>query len=355
VILDEADEMLSMGFRDDLETILNYTSGKSQAVMFSATLSKEIKAMMKRWFSDPEMIEVAGTATTAEGIEHRVVEVRDSMRTEAICRFLDKGEYRLALIFCNTKRKCDSLAEEMQSRGYSSDVLHGDMNQDQRDRVMRKFRSGRVEVLIATDVAARGLDVEDVDVVFNYDIPQDPEYYVHRVGRTGRAGRKGEAYTFWAGRKRRNITAIEKALKMKLDVATMPTLQDVEDSRADTYLERVVSTLEAGGLRPWIERVERAVAGKFTHVEVAAALLKMQSDSTSQNFKDTNGEKRERPDNDDSRSSRGARQGGGGGRGHKSGRSTNSRAEKRGGKKKKEAFYKHFEEKKSNKRSRKGR
>lgn len=277
VILDEADEMLNMGFRDDIETILGFSSEDSpkQTIMFSATMSKDIKRIMSRYFNNPEMIKVEGKAPAADGIEQFIVEVRDSMRTEGICRLLDINDYKLALIFCNTKRKCDSLVGEMQSRGYSSDALHGDMSQNVRDKVMDKFRTGKIEVLIATDVAARGLDVDDIDVVFNYDIPQDPEYYVHRIGRTGRAGREGVAYTFSSGRKNKNLRYIENNLKIKLKTIPLPSIKDVESSLMDSFRDEVVKTLEAGGLRPFIEQVESMAGDKFTPIEVAAALLKM--------------------------------------------------------------------------------
>ncbi|HMB97977.1 MAG TPA: DEAD/DEAH box helicase [Balneolaceae bacterium] len=277
VILDEADEMLNMGFREDLEKILGYSSGKSQTVMFSATMSSAIKKIMQRWMDNPEMIRVEGTSIAAEGIDQFLVEVRDSVRTEAITRILDMQEYRLALIFCNTKRKCDQLVLDMQSRGYSCDALHGDMSQNIRDKVMDKFRSRKIDVLIATDVAARGLDVDEVDIVFNYDIPQDPEYYVHRIGRTGRAGNTGRAYTFSTGRKNKNLRFIEKQIKSTLKTIPMPSAQEVEAKKIDSYLEEIVKTLEAGGLRPYIEQIEPIAQGDYTPIEIAAALLKLKS------------------------------------------------------------------------------
>lgn len=278
VILDEADEMLNMGFRDDIETILGFTSNdkKRQTIMFSATMSKEIKKIMNRYFHNPEMIKVEGKAPAADDIEQYIVEARDSMRTEGICRLLDINDYKLALIFCNTKRKCDSLVGEMQSRGYSSEALHGDMSQNVRDKVMNKFRTGRISVLIATDVAARGLDVDDIDVVFNYDVPQDPEYYVHRIGRTGRAGRKGVAYTFSSGRKNKNLRYIERNLKINLKTIPLPSVKDVQASLMDSFQQEVRQTLEAGGLRPYIEQIESISGDNYTPIEVAAALLKLQ-------------------------------------------------------------------------------
>ena len=297
VILDEADEMLNMGFRDDIETILGFSSedAPKQTIMFSATMSKDIKRIMNRFFTDPEMIKVEGKAPAADSIEQYIVEARDSMRTEGICRILDINDYKLALIFCNTKRKCDSLVGEMQARGYSSDALHGDMSQNIRDKVMDKFRTGKIEVLIATDVAARGLDVDDVDVVFNYDIPQDPEYYVHRIGRTGRAGRDGVAYTFSSGRKNKNLRYIQKNLKIDLKTIPLPSIKDVEESLMDAFRDDVMKTLEAGGLRPYIEQVEALAGDNFTPIEVAAALMKMSKKPLKTNEDTSAGSKSSRP------------------------------------------------------------
>ena len=275
LILDEADEMLNMGFREDIEKVLEYTEGKAQTVMFSATVPNAIKRLMERFMTDPEMIRVEGRAETAEHVEQYSMEVRDSMRTEAICRVLDMSEFRLTLIFCNTKRQCDSLVEELQARGYASDALHGDMSQQVRDKVMNKFRSRKIDILVATDVAARGIDVDEIDAVFNYDIPQDPEYYVHRIGRTARAGREGVAITFYAGRKQRRLKTIERQIRTKLVPLSMPSVKDVRDSKKGIHLENIVKTLEAGGLREYIEELEPITDGDYTAIEVAAALYKM--------------------------------------------------------------------------------
>lgn len=276
VIFDEADEMLNMGFRDDMEKILSYASGPVQTIMFSATVPRAIRDIMKRYMKNPETVTIEREKIAAPNIEQYVVEVRDSVRTDAVCRFMDINDYRLALVFCNTKRKTEKLSRELQSRGYGSDVINGDLNQNQRDRVMDKFRKGRIDILVATDVAARGIDVEDIDVVFNYDVPQDPEYYVHRIGRTGRAGRSGTAITFSAGRKNKQLKTIERQIKMKLKPLDMPSVSDVQESRAEGYLSKVTDTLEQGGLRPFIEQIEQMSDDRFTTIEVAAALLKMQ-------------------------------------------------------------------------------
>lgn len=279
LVLDEADEMLNMGFREDIETVLSFTKGKMQTVMFSATVSKSIRNIMKRYMSDPKTVSIEHKIVTAPGIKQYVVEVRDSLRTEAISRFMDINNYRLGLVFCNTKKKTESLAQELQTRGYTSDVLNGDIPQKIRDKVMNKFRKGDIDILVATDVAARGLDVDDIDVVFNYDIPQDSEYYVHRIGRTGRAGREGTSITFTAGRKNRQIRDIEKQIKKKLKVLPLPSIKDVRDSQMEGQLKNIVKILEKGGLRPYIEQIESAIEGSFTSVEIAAAFLKFQMET----------------------------------------------------------------------------
>ena len=275
VVLDEADEMLNMGFRDDLEQILSYSQGKTHTVMFSATVPKGIKHIMNKWMNRPEMIKIKGKTETAANIDQFVMEVRDSVRTEAISRVVDMTNFKLVLIFCNTKRKCDSLVQELQARGYASDSLHGDMRQNIRDKVMNKFRTGQIDILVATDVAARGLDVENVDLVFNYDIPQDPEYYVHRIGRTGRAGRSGMAITFSSGRKRKSIRYIEKMIRTRLQPLPMPSAKEVQMSKVDSHLDDLMEYLQTGGLRNYIEQLEPIAEGGYTPIEIAAALFKM--------------------------------------------------------------------------------
>lgn len=281
VVLDEADEMLNMGFREDIETILGYGSGEIplQTVMFSATMSPGIRKIMNGYFQDPVTVKVEGKTPSADGITQYAVEARDSMRTEGISRLVDLHSYRLSLVFCNTKRTCDQLIGELQSRGFAADALHGDMTQNIRDKVMKKFREGRIDILVATDVAARGLDVENVDAVFNYDIPQDPEYYVHRIGRTGRAGKTGVAYTFATGRKSGSIRYLENKLKLRIETISLPSLKQVEASQRGLMLEEVRSTLESGGLRPWIEQIEDVAGNDFAPIEVAAALLKLREES----------------------------------------------------------------------------
>ncbi|SMO51659.1 DEAD/DEAH box helicase [Fodinibius sediminis] len=274
VVFDEADEMLNMGFRNDMEQILSYADGPVQTIMFSATMSKGIRKIMKRYMNDPQTIAIERKKMTAPNIEQYVVEVRDSVRTEAICRYMDINDFKLALVFCNTKRKTEEVSRELRSRGYGSDFINGDLSQNQRDRVMAKFRSGTIDVLVGTDVAARGLDIDDIDAVFNYDIPQDPEYYVHRIGRTGRAGRSGMAFTFATKRKKKQLRTIERQIKRSLNPLELPSAADVQKSRSADTLEGMTEVLEKGDLRPFIEQIESFQDDRFTTIEIAAALLK---------------------------------------------------------------------------------
>ncbi len=192
VVLDEADEMLDMGFREDIELILKSVPAERQTVFFSATMPKQFLELTRKFQKNPQILKVVHEKLTAPDIEQIYYEVKENMKLEMLTRVVDFYDLQLALIFCNTKRKVDELVSHLQARGYSADAIHGDMNQNQRDRVMGKFRAGTVEILIATDVAARGIDVEGIEAVFNYDVPQDEEYYVHRIGRTGRRRKSGQ-------------------------------------------------------------------------------------------------------------------------------------------------------------------
>ena len=190
-------------------------------------------------------------------------------------RLIDAYNPNLSLVFCNTKKKVDELLAQLQARGYSADGLHGDMSQPQRDRVMSKFKTGTIDILVATDVAARGLDVEAVDAVFNYDVPQNEEYYVHRIGRTGRAGKPGRAFTLVVGREIYKLKDIERYAKTKIKRKDVPTLHDIEETKIGLILEKVKQTIENGGLGRYIEIIEGMAEEDYTSLDLAAALLKM--------------------------------------------------------------------------------
>lgn len=276
VILDEADEMLDMGFREDMETILTETPEDRQTVMFSATMPKAIMDIARNYQKDARIIKVVRKELTVSNIEQFYYEVRPKNKTEVLCRLIDIYNPRLSVVFCNTKRQVDELISELKGRGYFADGIHGDMKQQQRDRVMDDFRSGKVDILIATDVAARGIDVDDVDMVFNYDIPQDEEYYVHRIGRTGRAGRSGMALSFISGKEVYKLKDIERYCKTKILAKPVPSLDDVKNTKLDNMFDKIRQTIEEGGLTDMVNLVEEHVnQEEYTSMDMAAALLKM--------------------------------------------------------------------------------
>ena len=276
VILDEADEMLDMGFREDMETILTETPEDRQTVMFSATMPKAIMDIARNFQKDDRIIKVVRKELTVSNIEQFYYEVRPKNKTEVLCRLIDIYNPRLSVVFCNTKRQVDELISELKGRGYFADGIHGDMKQQQRDRVMDDFRSGKVDILIATDVAARGIDVDDVDMVFNYDIPQDEEYYVHRIGRTGRAGRSGMALSFISGKEVYKLKDIERYCKTKILAKPVPSLDDVKNTKLDNMFDKIRQTIEEGGLTDMVNLVEEHVnQEEYTSMDMAAALLKM--------------------------------------------------------------------------------
>ena len=276
VILDEADEMLDMGFREDMETILTETPQDRQTVMFSATMPKAIMDIARNFQKDARVIKVVRKELTVSNIEQFYYEVRPKNKTEVLNTLFFSFKPRLSVVFCNTKRQVDELISELKGRGYFADGIHGDMKQQQRDRVMDDFRSGNVDILIATDVAARGIDVDDVDMVFNYDIPQDEEYYVHRIGRTGRAGRSGMALSFISGKEVYKLKDIERYCKTKILAKPVPSLDDVKNTKLDNMFDKIKQTIEEGGLTDMVNLVEEHVnQEEYTSMDMAAALLKM--------------------------------------------------------------------------------
>lgn len=239
VVLDEADEMLDMGFREDIETILENVPEERQTTFFSATMPKAILELTKKYQNEPEHIKVVRKELTVENIKQYYIETRSSNKIEVLSRLIDVYNPKLSVVFCNTKKGADELVGELQGRGYFADALHGDLKQVQRDIVMDKFRNGTIDILVATDVAARGIDVDDVECVFNFDLPQDEEYYVHRIGRTGRAGREGLSFSFVYGRDMRKMKDIERYTKSKLEKHSIPTVGDVEEKRLEHSLKKL--------------------------------------------------------------------------------------------------------------------
>ena len=274
MVLDEADEMLDMGFREDIETILVKIPEEHQTLLFSATLSPEILDITKRFQKNPEFIKIVRKELTVPNIEQYYFDVKEKTKLDALCRIIDVYDPKLAMVFCNTKKRVDDLVEMLQGRGYFAEGRHGDLKQAQRDKVMQKFRNGTIEILVATDVAARGIDVDDIDVVFNYDVPQDEEYYVHRIGRTGRAGKAGKAFTFCVGKEIYKLRDIMRYTKTKIQQQKLPTLSDVEEMKTNIYLEKIKGIIEEGHLTKYIHLVDRLMEEDYTSIDIAAALLK---------------------------------------------------------------------------------
>ncbi|MDR2161478.1 MAG: DEAD/DEAH box helicase [Desulfovibrio sp.] len=275
VVLDEADEMLDMGFYDDIESILRRTPEGCQKVLFSATMPGPILELAKQFLPAPEILKVIPKILTVPSIEQTFYEVRPDQKLDALCRVLDAQGLRKGLVFCATKRGVDDVASHLQARGYLAEGLHGDLAQARRERVMGRFRAGTLEVLVATDVAARGIDVEDVEAVINYDIPHDVEDYVHRVGRTGRAGRGGKAFTFVAARDRYRLREIMRFTRARIEHSPLPTLHDVAALKTDRILEEARAVMEAGSLERYTSLMEDFMEKGATGMDMAAALLKI--------------------------------------------------------------------------------
>lgn len=276
VVLDEADEMLDMGFRDDIEEILKSVPKERQTVMFSATMPKQILELSKKYLKNPVHIKVVHKEITVPNVNQYYIELKPSMKLEALTRLIDIHNPKLSLVFSNRKKSVDDLVSHLQARGYSAEGLHGDMKQMMRDRVMGKFRSGKLEILVATDVAARGIDVDEIDAVFNYDMPQDDEYYVHRIGRTARAGRAGQAFTFVVGKEYRAIKEIERYTKTKIVSMQIPSMKDVEEIRTNTLVTEIKEVIDnEKDLKKYSTIVERLVNEDYTSLEIASGLLKM--------------------------------------------------------------------------------
>ncbi|WP_037372087.1 DEAD/DEAH box helicase [Anaerovorax odorimutans] len=290
IVLDEADEMLNMGFREDIDIILKELPKERQTLLFSATMPKEILEITKLYQSNPYHIKTVHKELTIPTIDQYYLEVRESSKLELLCRLIDAKNIKLGIVFCNTKRRVDELTTSLQTRGYSAEALHGDMKQSERDRVMNKFRKGLVEILIATDVAARGIDVNNVEAVFNYDIPSDEEYYVHRIGRTGRAGNKGVSYSFIFGRDIYKLKDIQRYTKSEILPMKPPSISDIEEVKKDAATNEVLQQLEKGGYSKYNSVIERILEASddATTLDVASALFKLAFDDLeSRNYEES--------------------------------------------------------------------
>jgi ATP-dependent RNA helicase DeaD len=275
VILDEADVMLNMGFRDDIETILKDAPKERQTIFFSATMPRPIRELIERYARDPENVQIEQKAMTVPTVEQVYYEVDRRFKIELLTRLIDIHDLKLGIIFCNTKRMVDDLVDHLEAQGYMADRLHGDMTQAMRDRVMNKFRKSGLEFLVATDIAARGIDVDDIQVVFNYDLPYDGEDYVHRIGRTGRAGRAGRAISFASGREVFQIRNIERYTNTRIQRARVPTEAEVEEARDNVFLGKIRDKLQSGQFKGHESLIERLLEEGFSSTDVAAACLSL--------------------------------------------------------------------------------
>ncbi|MDL2220096.1 DEAD/DEAH box helicase [Eubacteriales bacterium OttesenSCG-928-N14] len=277
LILDEADEMLNMGFRSDIDTILLSAPSKRQTALFSATLSKEIRDIASTYQKEAVTVRVTPQQVSAPGIAQYYIEVRSKSKAEVLMRMLDANDYKLVLIFTNTKRMTDKLTKYLKQAGYPAEALHGDMTQSQRDRVMHGFRDGTVSILVATDVAARGIDVDDIDAVFNFDVPQDQEYYVHRIGRTGRANRAGVAYTLVNQSDLFELDEIIRYTKQTILPYAAPSYDEAERKRANIQLQAAVDLMDTADLTHSKRFIQDMIdkVGDIDSMDIAAALLQL--------------------------------------------------------------------------------
>lgn len=307
MILDEADEMLDMGFREDIESILEDMPEERQTILFSATMSKPIMQITQKFQQDPVLVKVVKKELTATNIEQVYFEVKPKAKVEVMCRLIDMYDLKLLLVFCNTKRKVDEIVEDLQIRGYQAEGLHGDLRQAQRNNVMGKFRSGTTSILVATDVAARGIDVDDVDAVINFDIPLDEEYYVHRIGRTGRAGKSGRAFSMVGRDEKYRFREIQNYTKVRVEKGVIPSFEDIVGIRKARFIEQLQQTItESKDLNLYDDLLTQLHHTGFTTEQIVAALVKRSMGIEKNEFADQNlgledDRRRERTDGPDRR------------------------------------------------------
>lgn len=275
VVLDEADEMLNMGFIEDVEKILQHVPKERQTLLFSATMPRPILNITRTYQKNPELVKVVHKQLTVPNVEQWYFEVRESAKLDVLCRVIDMYGLKSSLVFCNTKRKVDEVVHQLEARGYLAQGLHGDLTQVQRLQAMDRFRRGRTDILVATDVAARGLDIENIEAVFNFDMPQDEEYYVHRIGRTARAGKSGLAFSFVVGSEIHGLREIETYASTKIAHKKIPTVADIEEVKTSTFLEKVKTIIDEGGLERYESLIEPLLQNDYSSLDVATALLKI--------------------------------------------------------------------------------
>ncbi|OKP80685.1 DEAD/DEAH box helicase [Paenibacillus helianthi] len=280
IVLDEADEMLDMGFMEDIQSILKLVPEERQTMLFSATMPPNIQRLAQQFLKNPQHVSVIPKQISAPLIDQAYIEVPERQKFEALSRLIDMESPDLAIVFGRTKRRVDELAEGLQKRGYSADGLHGDLSQNQRDAVMRKFRDGSIDVLVATDVAARGLDVSGVTHVINFDLPQDPESYVHRIGRTGRAGKEGTAWSFVTPREMDHLHLIERVTRHRITRKPLPTMAEAIEGKQRITAERLLAMVEDGGELNEYKGIAIQLLEQYDSVQLLSAAMKLLTGDT---------------------------------------------------------------------------
>jgi len=265
--------MLDMGFRDDIQTILDATPKERQTVFFSATISKQISDLIHRYADDPQRVKIEHKEIAAPAIEQSFYETSPRSKLSALIRLIDYHDFHLGIIFCNTQQMVDSLADSLIAHGFSADRIHGGISQAQRTRVMQKFKRAEISFLVATDVAARGIDVDDLELVVNYDLPYDPEDYVHRIGRTGRAGKNGIALTLVSSREVSKLQYIERKTKVRIRRGQLPTHDEVEAQRTEKLLEKIRAVITSKKALPHLPTIQALLDEGWEAPDIASALL----------------------------------------------------------------------------------
>jgi len=281
VVLDEADEMLSMGFEEDIESILKGISSNRQTLLFSATMPSKILNIANKYQKNPVHIKIESTEHTIPKIEQVYYELKEKMKLETLIRVIEIHNPKSCVVFCNTKRKVDNVIEALKQSGYSAEALHGDVAQAKRDRIMKSFKQGDFRILVATDVAARGIDVNDLEIVINFDIPQEKEHYVHRIGRTGRGGKTGKAFTMVVGKERFRLKEIERFAKTKIKAEKLPTVGQVNEIKRDKIKKQILDVIQAGEY-VGEEIIDELINEKVDAKEIAKALLTMKVGTTAE-------------------------------------------------------------------------
>ncbi len=275
MVLDEADEMLKMGFQEDIEKIFQAIPAERQTMMFSATMPRSVMGLAKSYMNEPELVKVIGEEQTNSDVSQYYYKVKRENKTEALYRLLNVYHPKLSLIFCNTKAKVDELTQELIERGVNCDKIHGDLPQTTRLDVLKKFHNGIIDVMVATDVAARGLDIREVEAVFNYDVPEKADYYVHRIGRTGRMGDTGYSFTLVSKGEMKEIEEIERIIKAKIKKRAIPTYDKVLDVKNDKLIQQVQDLVAKGDLDKEYAIMNKMIASNLTEDQIIAGLLKM--------------------------------------------------------------------------------